>query len=262
METEATEVKTDQIIDDGEEKKIVEDRQNLIDTAVRFLTNQKVKQTPDTAKREFLTKKGLTPSEVNAALEKASKIAVQAPTSPAAPMQAQNQIVPANNVSQPKPSFLMVVMKWIRNFIVAGCLAFTAYKLIAKKLMSKKKKKIEIAVDELEKSNDKLINKLAEMHYIMYDLKESVNVMSIALKHTAKNSLNSEDSCTVKNEIQTIKNLLLNRSQFPNVPTMTPILPSWQLEKKNPQKEKPHIVDESDKEVTNEEVSSEQSTDE
>lgn len=52
--------------------------------------------------------------------------------------------------------------------------------------MSKKKKKIEIAVDELEKSNDKLINKLAEMHYIMYDLKESVNVMSIALKHTAK----------------------------------------------------------------------------
>ena len=30
METEATEVKTDQIIDDGEEKKIVEDRQNLV----------------------------------------------------------------------------------------------------------------------------------------------------------------------------------------------------------------------------------------
>ena len=37
----------------------------------------------------------------------------------------------------------------------------------------------------------------------------------------------------MRSEVQTIKNLLLNRSQFPSIPTTSPILPSWQLESKN-----------------------------
>ncbi len=41
------------------------------------------------------------------------------------------------------------------------------------------------------------------------------------------------DDSAIRAEIQTIKNLLLNRSQFPNLPVISPILPSWQLENKN-----------------------------
>ncbi len=41
------------------------------------------------------------------------------------------------------------------------------------------------------------------------------------------------DESAIKAEIQTIKNLLLNRSQFPNLPAVLPVLPSWQLENKN-----------------------------
>lgn len=95
------------------------------------MTNPKVNQTPESAKREFLTKKGLTSSEINAALAKAASVVVTSDTA-AATQNVQNQIVQANVVNQTKPSFLMVVIKWIRNFLVAGCLAFTAYKLIVK----------------------------------------------------------------------------------------------------------------------------------
>ncbi len=43
----------------------------------------------------------------------------------------------------------------------------------------------------------------------------------------------SNDDSGIKNEVQSIKNLLLSRNQFPSVPTISPLLPSWQLESKS-----------------------------
>lgn len=31
-----------------------------------------------------------------------------------------------------KPSFFSILIKWIKNFLLAGCFAFTAYKLLIK----------------------------------------------------------------------------------------------------------------------------------
>lgn len=46
-------------------------------------------------------------------------------------------------------------------------------------------------------------------------------------------SFTNEDNTTaLKNEIQSIKNLLLSRDRFPSLPTITPIIPSWQLNAK------------------------------
>lgn len=57
----------------------------------------------------------------------------------------------------------------------------------------------------------------------------------IYLKHIVlkSSSFTNEDNTTaLKNEIQSIKNLLLSRDRFPSLPTITPIIPSWQLNAK------------------------------
>jgi hypothetical protein len=70
------------------------------------------------------------------------------------------------------------------------------------------------------------------MKYSLNSLKETVELIlnkQQQQQFTNRNaSLNLDDS-TLRNEIQTIKNLLLNRSQFPSLPNVTPVLPSWQL---------------------------------
>lgn len=62
-----------------------------------------------------------------------------------------------------------------------------------------------------------------------------INELMINLKHIAlkSSSFTNEDNTTaLKNEIQSIKNLLLSRDRFPSLPTITPIIPSWQLNAK------------------------------
>lgn len=104
-----------------------------IDTAVRFLKNPKVAQTAEHAKQEFLSKKGLTASEIKKALEQARAYSDSHPvSSPFANPRQNNQMLPNKQQQVDKPSMWSVVFGWIRNFLIAGCLAYTAYKLIIK----------------------------------------------------------------------------------------------------------------------------------
>lgn len=95
-------------------------------------------QTAEHAKREFLSKKGLTPSEIKKALEQASAYSDSHPvSSPFANPRQNNQMAPYNQMGGQqqqvvKRSMWSVVFGWIRNFLIAGCLAYTAYKLIIK----------------------------------------------------------------------------------------------------------------------------------
>jgi hypothetical protein len=64
------------------------------------------------------------------------------------------------------------------------------------------------------------------------------NMNSIISEKMIKSSTNSVESAAysdnLKTEVQSLKNLLLNRSQFPSVPTVTPVvLPSWQLKEQS-----------------------------
>ena len=109
-----------------------------VDTAVKFLKNPKVARTAEYAKREFLVKKGMTEAEIQKALEQASSEVHQISNPFANSIKNQNvpnnQIVHHNQINTRviKPSMWSIVFGWIRNFLVAGCLAYTAYKLIIK----------------------------------------------------------------------------------------------------------------------------------
>ncbi len=115
----------------------VENRLDLITTAVKFLKNPKVAQTAESAKREFLLKKGLTDSEIKSAFEQVSTFLKANPsvdTSVSAANLGPSTHMTHFNAQQAeiKPNMIFILIKWIRNFLLAGCLAFTAYKLIIK----------------------------------------------------------------------------------------------------------------------------------
>jgi len=115
----------------------VENRLDLITTAVKFLKNPKVAQTAEYAKREFLLKKGLTDSEIKSAFEQVSTFLKANPSVDtsfsAANLVPSTQMIHYNaQQAEIKPNMISILIKWIRNFLLAGCLAFTAYKLIIK----------------------------------------------------------------------------------------------------------------------------------
>ena len=78
------------------------------------------------------------------------------------------------------------------------------------------------------------------MRIALSSLKDTVEMMSETVKKMNSQRTSSSSSCSVndddsgiKAELQSIKSLLLNRSQFPSIPASLPVLPSWQTEKRS-----------------------------
>ncbi len=90
--------------------------------------------TPLENKRLFLAKKGLTESEIELALK--SSGAYNVPSESVQQLSQQqmqnNSQIPTINNSQIQQSIVYKIIKWISNFILAGCIAYTAYKLVVK----------------------------------------------------------------------------------------------------------------------------------
>jgi hypothetical protein len=91
--------------------------------------------TPLENKRLFLAKKGLTESEIELALKSSGAYNVPSESvQQLAQQQIQNnsQVSALVNNISPKQSIVYKIIKWISNFILAGCIAYTAYKLVVK----------------------------------------------------------------------------------------------------------------------------------
>ena len=101
---------------------------------MRFLQNPKVAPTPLENKRQFLAKKGLTPNEIDTAFKKAGCYDT-APAQSAIETATSGPLVPVRQSAQQlsqQTSIWIRILKWIANLLAAGCIAFTAYKLIIK----------------------------------------------------------------------------------------------------------------------------------
>jgi hypothetical protein len=93
---------------------------------------------------------------------------------------------------------------------------------------------------------DKFAEPLKDMRNALGSLKETVEMMSEAVRQmnaqrmtasvtVPSTSATTFDDSAIRAELQSIKSLLLSRSQFPALPATSPVLPSWQLEKPNSQ---------------------------
>ncbi|XP_032677343.1 peroxisomal membrane protein PEX14 isoform X1 [Odontomachus brunneus] len=216
-------------------------RENLVQTAVQFLQNPKVVQSPIGRKQQFLKKKGLTDEEIKAAFNLAS-LDTTIVDSDSLYDQKQSPLYTAVQIPQTAIypyyptnfSQLTLYQKIKELFNLAALIGATVYcvywfykKFIRPFLFGRKKPKIsmEEAVSELNETVEKSIAptkaSILKVNEYMYEMKEQ-----------NRNILNTVRE--VKVDLVNLKAMLLSR-RFPTAPTS---IPAWQLDTTNETQEK------------------------
>ncbi|XP_053609245.1 peroxisomal membrane protein PEX14 isoform X2 [Plodia interpunctella] len=202
-------------------------RDNLITTAVKFLTNPNVQRCTLESKERFLRSKGLTEFEIQKALEKCG------------------DLVEMPSLSPDLLLFHHTRRSWFRENILPliiyggfayGCYWF--YKNCIRHLLfveEPKRKSTSECIDELRKSLDILNSNVSSLRGEMQG-----SLQQNALRTQLDN---------IKSDISSVKGILLNRNQFPTIKrSEPPSIPAWQrqseeatsTEAAGDEKKKPH----------------------
>ncbi|KOX69300.1 Peroxisomal membrane protein PEX14 [Melipona quadrifasciata] len=220
-------------------------RENLVKTAVEFLQNPKVQTSPIGRKQEFLQRKGLTEEEIKRAFKLASiDITID-----------QNAVLNSNDYTVvPIPPYQMhcfqtypyqiTLFQRIKEFFNAttliGATIYCVYwiykKFIEPFLFGRRKKdSIKDSVTELDKT----------IQNSMKEVKESISkvegdVQKLTQNHTMDPMI-PQLVQELKQDLASLKSLLLSRKQFPSAPASVPSIsiPTWQLDAAGTSQEKP-----------------------
>ncbi|XP_045046448.2 peroxisomal membrane protein PEX14 isoform X2 [Desmodus rotundus] len=229
-------------------------REPLIATAVKFLQNSRVRQSPLATRRAFLKKKGLTDEEIDVAFQQSGTAAEEPPS-----LGPATQVVPVQSphlISQP---YSPVGSRW-RDYsalaIIMAGIAFGFHQLYKKYLLPlivggwedrKQLERMEASLSELSGSVAQTVTQLqvtlASVQELLVQQQQKVQELARELA-TAKATtstnwiLESQNINELKSEINSLKGLLLNRRQFPPSPS-APKIPSWQIPVKSPSPSSP-----------------------
>ncbi|XP_012385851.1 peroxisomal membrane protein PEX14 isoform X1 [Dasypus novemcinctus] len=226
-------------------------REPLIATAVKFLQNSRVRQSPLATRRAFLKKKGLTDEEIDLAFQQ-SGTAGEEPL----PLGPATQVVP---VQAPHLTVQPYSSRW-RDYgalaIIMAGVAFGFHQLYKKYLLPlivggredrKQLERMEASLSELSGSVAQTVTQLQTTLASVQELliqqqqkvQELVHEQATAKATTSTNwILESQNINELKSEINSLKGLLLNRRQFPPSPS-APKIPSWQIPVKSPSPSSP-----------------------
>ncbi|XP_066546747.1 peroxisomal membrane protein PEX14 isoform X2 [Amia ocellicauda] len=217
-------------------------REQLIATAVKFLQNQKVRQSPLATRKAFLKKKGLTDDEVELAIQRSGSTEEPLALAPAGP---QHMLHPPHlaPVQYSPPS-----SRW-RDYgalaIIMAGMAFGFHQLYRKYILplimsSKEDKKhlqrIETNISEMSGTLTQTVTQcqmtLALVQELLVQQQQRIQELSQELaaseaSSAANRMLESQSINELKAEIVSLKGLLLSR-QFPASPS-APKIPSWQI---------------------------------
>uniref|UniRef100_A0A8C2DJ81 Peroxisomal membrane protein PEX14 n=1 Tax=Cyprinus carpio TaxID=7962 RepID=A0A8C2DJ81_CYPCA len=217
------------------------DHQNQIATAVRFLQNQQVRQSPLATKKAFLKKKGLTDEEVDLAIERSGS--TEEPLTVAVPRPA--------HIAHPVPlaPYSPSGYRWRDYSALAVILAGMAFgfhhlyrKYILPLIMSSKEDKkhlqrIESNIAEMSGTLTQTVTQLqmtlASVQELLVQQQKKIQELTQELANSQASSatnrmLESQSISELKAEIVSLKGLLLSRRQFPASPSV-PKIPSWQI---------------------------------
>ncbi|XP_028663661.1 peroxisomal membrane protein PEX14 isoform X1 [Erpetoichthys calabaricus] len=220
-------------------------REQLISTAVKFLQNQKVRQSPVATRKAFLKKKGLTDEEIELALHRSGTTADEvhglASSSQQHPLYPPH-VVPAQ-YSPPES-------RWRSYGALAILMAGMAFgfhhlykKYILPLIMSSREDKkhlhrIETNISEMSGTLTQTVTQLqmtlASVQELLIQQQQKIQELSqelAASEQTASATnrmLESQSISELKAEIVSLKGLLLSRRQFPSSPSTSKI-PSWQI---------------------------------
>ncbi|XP_070330372.1 peroxisomal membrane protein PEX14 isoform X6 [Odocoileus virginianus] len=228
-----------------------------IATAVKFLQNSRVRQSPLATRRAFLKKKGLTDEEIDLAFQQ-SGTAADEPAS-LGPATQVVPVQPPHLISQP---YSPAGSRW-RDYsalaIIMAGIAFGFHQLYKKYLLPlitggredrKQLERMEASLSELSGSVAQTVTQLqmtlASVQELLIQQQQKVQELAHELA-TAKATtstnwiLESQNINELKSEINSLKGLLLNRRQFPPSPS-APKIPSWQIPVKSPSPSSPAAV--------------------
>lgn len=223
-------------------------REALITTAIKFLQNPKVRESPLATRKAFLKKKGLTDVEVELAIQRSGSTEEVLPLSPVGaphPLHAtQLALAPHSPAGY----------RW-RDYgaltIVMVGIAFGFHQLYKKYILplimgSREDKKhlqrmesnIAAMSGTLTQTVSQLQQTLVSVQELLIQQQQRIQELSQELSAAKTSSSTSRvlDNQTVgelKAEIVSLKGLLLSRKQFPSTPTI-PKIPSWQIPLKPP----------------------------
>lgn len=204
-------------------------REDIVQTAVKFLENRNVVITPLAQKQKFLQRKGLTDKEIQVACERAGAYVLhdkQTREPPALPIPIQSNVY----TSQVQPiSYFDKFKEIVHNVALFSAVAYAIYMFYKKFIRpflfgGKKKKNLDEQMNDLSNSVSLSIS----------DLKNSVNDVKIEVDKISQGGESSmqRQLHDLKSEISTVKGLLLSRKQFPSVSNnsvVPPSIPAWQL---------------------------------
>ncbi|CAH0555829.1 unnamed protein product [Brassicogethes aeneus] len=206
-------------------------REDMVQTAVKFLENPNVVNTPLAQKQKFLQRKGLNDPEIKLACERSGayerheQMKMQNPPLP--PIN-NNIISYGYNQRHLQYSWFDKIREIFHNVAVFSIVAYVIHKFyekyIAPFLFGKKKKSIEDSIRDLDKDLKKSVKELS-------DNLESVKI-EVDRINQSTGSNTSRQLSDLKSDVATVKGLLLGRKQFPSVadnPVVPSSIPAWQM---------------------------------
>ncbi|XP_056637041.1 peroxisomal membrane protein PEX14 isoform X1 [Diorhabda sublineata] len=225
-------------------------REEMVQTAIKFLENPNVVNTPLVQKQKFLQRKGLTDKEIQLACEKSGTYVLHDQQNRLPPPLPQPNML-NNYPLYSKPLQLTVfdrIREVLHNIAVFSIVAYVIHKFyerfIAPFLFGKKKKSIEESIEELDNNIKSSVS----------DLKEDLHSVKVELDKVSDNSDNqmTRQLSELKLEIASVKGLLLGRKQFPsvaNTPVIPPSIPAWQMSSVPPDGQDDHKEEEEEEEL-------------
>ncbi|XP_068094886.1 peroxisomal membrane protein PEX14 [Hyperolius riggenbachi] len=224
-------------------------REQLISTAVKFLQNPRVRQSPVATRKDFLKRKGLTDEEVELALQQSGTAHDDPP-----PLGATVLAHPGPHPQMAIQPYSPPASRWREYGALAVILAGIAfgfhhlYKryllplIIGNKESRKQLQRIESSVSEMSGSVTQTVtqlqNTLASVQELLLQHQQKIQELTqelVAAKasNSSNTILESQHIQELKSEIYSLKGLLLNRRQFPPTPS-APKIPAWQIPVKPP----------------------------
>ncbi|XP_054435736.1 peroxisomal membrane protein PEX14 isoform X2 [Pteronotus mesoamericanus] len=216
-------------------------REPLIATAVKFLQNSRVRQSPLVTRRAFLKKKGLTDEEIDVAFQQSGTAAEEPPS--LGPATQVVPVQPPHLISQP---YSPAGSRW-RDYsalaIIMAGIAFGFHQLYKKYLLPliaggredrKQLERMEASLSELSGSVAQTVTQLqgtlASVQELLIQQQQKVQELAHELA-TAKATtstnwiLESQNINELKSEISSLKGLLLNRPAAVNHHSSSDISP-------------------------------------
>ncbi|XP_063799930.1 peroxisomal membrane protein PEX14 [Pseudophryne corroboree] len=225
-------------------------REQLIATAVKFLQNPRVRQSPVSTRKDFLKRKGLSDEEIELALQQSGT----AHDDPPPPLGVPGLPQPGHPHPMAVQPYSPPSSRW-REYgalavILAG-IAFGFHHLYKRYLLPlingnkesrKQLQRIESSVSEMSSSVTQTVTQLQTTLAAVQELllQHQQKIQELTQEVTASKASNSSNTILdsqniqeLKSEIYSLKGLLLNRRQFPPSPS-APKIPAWQIPVKPP----------------------------